>query len=111
MKVVLIIEYVINLSLLLFFGMHMFQLNSYSYKKHLRWLGKNIKKLLIQLILIGIPSALILLNNTVADVFAIIFLAISIIYNMPKHKAKISLKYTHRVIRMFITEAIIVIAC
>ena len=47
MKAIIIIEYVINLIILLIFHMHMFQLNSYFLKKHLNWMKSNISKIVI----------------------------------------------------------------
>lgn len=109
MKIVIIVEYVINLMLLLIFSMHMFQLNSYFFKKHMHWMKKNIKKVVLQILLVLIPSGLLLINNIVADIIAIIILGISILYNIPKGKSKISLKLTSRVKRMFVTELILIV--
>lgn len=107
MNVIIVIEYFINFILLLLFQMHMFQLNSYFFVKHLNWMKKNISKIVKQFLLIEIPFFLTLLNNTFFNILAIIILAISIAFNIPKKKAKISLKFTPRVIRMFICEAIL----
>lgn len=109
MKIVIIVEYVINLMLLLIFSMHMFQLNSYFFKKHMHWMKKNIKKVLLQILLVIIPSGLLLINNMVTDIIAIVILGISIFYNIPKGKSKISLKLTSRVKRMFVTELILIV--
>ena len=111
MKIVIIIEYVINLILLLIFSMHMFQLNSYFYEKHMRWMKKNLKKVLLQVILACIPGALLLLNNSFADLIVAIILLVSIFYNVPKAKSKISLKLTSRVKRMFATELVLIAVC
>ncbi len=109
MKIVIIVEYVINLILLLIFSMHMFQLNSYFFKKHMHWMKKNIKKVVLQVLLVLIPSGLLLINNIVTDIVAIVILGNSIFYNIPKGKSKISLKLTSRVKRMFITELILIV--
>ncbi len=109
MKIVIIVEYVINLMLLLIFSMHMFQLNSYFFKKHMHWMKKNIKKVVLQVLLVLIPSGLLLINNIVTDIVAIVILGISIFYNIPKGKSKISLKLTSRVKRMFVTELILIV--
>lgn len=109
MNKIIIIEYLINLILLLLFYMHMFQLNSYSYKKHFRWLKVNVKKIVVQEILIVFPSILLISNNYITSIISIILLGISIIYNLPKGKAKISLKFTNRVKRMFIAEMIFIL--
>lgn len=109
MKIVIIVEYVINLTLLLIFSMHMFQLNSYFFKKHMHWMKKNIKKVVLQVLLVLIPSGLFLINNIVTDIVAIVILGISIFYNIPKGKSKISLKLTSRVKRMFVTELILIV--
>ena len=110
MEIIIKIELLINLILLLLFYMHMFQLNSYFFKKYANWMKVNIKKVLIRSIGVLIPILLLLINNNVMNIISAIILAISIIANIPKRKSKIPLKYTNRVIRMFITQAILIIA-
>lgn len=109
MTVIILVEYIINLIFLLTFSMHMFQLNSYFILKYTRWMKTNIKKILIQIIFVLIPLLLTLFNNIIVNVLAIILLGISIFYNIPRKKAKISLKYTNRVKRLFITESILIL--
>ena len=103
-----ILEYVINLIMLLFFHMHMFQLNSYFFKKHIHWMKTNIKKIIIQILLTIFPTTLVIFDNSITYIFAILILVISIFYNLPKSKAKIPLKITNRVKRMLVTEFIII---
>ena len=109
MKKIIVIEYVINLIILLFFHMHMFQLNSYFFKKHSHWLKANLKKIIIQLLLIIIPATLLIFSNVVTNILAIILLGFSIFYNFPKAKSKVPFKVTNRVKRMFITEIILIL--
>lgn len=112
MGIIIKIELIINLILQLLFYMHMFQLNSYFSKKYAIWMKTNVKKVMVRSIGILIPLLVLLSSNYLAGVISIVFLAISIIANLPKRKAKIPLKYTNRVIRMLITQAIIIIiAC
>ena len=101
------IEYIINLLILLFFHMHMFQLNSYNYNKHMNWMKVNYKKIIIQIVLILIPFIFINLNKDALKYLASIILGISILYNYPKKKSKISFKITNRVKRIFITEIVL----
>ena len=108
MKIVLIIEYIINLGLLLIFNMYMFQLNSYAVTKHVHWIKANLKKVLTQIIFALIPTILIIIDNNVINIISGLILAISIIYNIPRGKSKIKFKVTNRVKRMFITELILV---
>ena len=110
MEKVIKIELIINLILLLLFYLHMFQLSSYFIKKYTNWLKKNLKKVLIRLVLILVPFGILFIDNNIAKGIAIGLLAISIIANFPKSKAKIPLKFTNRVIRMMITQAIIIIS-
>lgn len=109
MKIIIIIEYFVNLILLLIFSMHMFQLNSYLFKKHMSWMKKNISKHILQMTLVLIPGVMLCFNNIVLNVISAVILAFSIIYNIPKTKSKISLKCTPRVIRMFVTEILIIV--
>ena len=108
MKTLILLEYYANLIILLVFYMHMFQLNSYIHKNHFHWMKLNITKILIKSLLILIPGILLYLNNKVFTILAILVLFISIIYNIPKKKSKISLKITSRVCRMFFTELLII---
>ena len=103
----IILEYIINLIILVFFHMHMFQLNSYLFSKHMRWMRTNYKKIIIQVLLILVPLTLTLFNKLLLNLIAILILGISIFYNHPKNKAKIPFKITNRVKRMLIAEAII----
>ena len=90
MTIVISILLVINLLLLLNFYMHMFQLNSYFFKKYLFWIKGNIKKVFIRNILV-LLSLIILFNNDIVNILSIIILICSIIINIPKSKAKIPL--------------------
>ena len=108
MEIIIKIELIANQILLLLFYMHMFQLNSYFLKKYGNWMKVNIKKILLRSINIIIPTLILLFNNNIARIISIIILAISILANLPKSKAKIPLKFTNRVIRMFITQAILI---
>ena len=109
MKQIIIIEYIINLAILLIFHMHMFQLNSYFLKKQLHWIKNNYIKIIIQILLIIFPTLLLAFNNVITYIIAILFLTLSIFYNIPKKKAKISFKLTNRVKRMFITEILLIL--
>lgn len=109
MKQIIIIEYLINLVVLLIFHMHMFQLNSYFFKKHMRWVKTNYKKIVLQILIIIFPTLLLAFNNIISNAISILLLAFSIFYNFPKKKSKIAFKVTNRVKRMFITEAILIL--
>jgi len=104
MDKLIVVEYVINLIVLLFYHMHMFQLNSYFFKKHWNWMKSNSKKIITQILLIVFPTLLLAFNNTITNIFSILFLGISIFYNIPKAKSKVPFKVTNRVKRMLITE-------
>ena len=107
-SIIIIIEYSINLILLLVFHMHMFQLNSYFPKKHIHWMKNNIKKMMMQVGFILVSLMLLYVNHTISMITVIILLALSIIYNMPKQKAKVPFQLTNRVKRMFLTEGILI---
>ena len=72
MEIIIKIELVINLILLLLFFMHMFQLNSYFFKKYMNWVKKNIKKVLIRSIGVLIPVLLLLIQEDITNIIAII---------------------------------------
>lgn len=108
MKQIIIIEYIINLIVLLIYHMHMFQLNSCFFNKHLSWMKKNYTRIIVQILTIIFPTILLMFNNNIISTIVILFLAILIFYNFPKKKAKIKFKITNRVKRMFITEIILI---
>lgn len=110
MKTILIVEYVVNSLILLWVHMHMFQLNSYFFKKNMHWMQKNKLKIILQILFITISVILTSINSTATLIIAITVMLISILYNVPKEKSKIPLKLTGRVMRMFTTELITVIA-
>ncbi len=109
MKILIILEYFMNLIILLFFYMHMFQLNSYFLKKQINWIKKNNKKIIFQNLIIIIATILFISNNIIYNVLGAILLGISIIYNIPKKKSKVTFKITNRVKRMFITEILLIL--
>jgi len=106
---IIIAEYVINLILLMLFYMHMFQLNSYFFKKQIHWMKKNLKKVLLQIALVFIPTILLFFDSIIINVLVAILLGGSILYNFPKGKTKIPLNFTARVKRLFFTEIILII--
>ena len=107
MRIFLIIEFVINAILLLWFHMHMFQLNSYFFKKNMHWMNKNKTKVIIQLLLIIISTVFVQIDSVWSQIVGAVILLVSIFYNFPRGKKKIPLKLTSRVKRMFVTELII----
>ena len=109
MKVLIIIEYFINLIILLFYYIHMFQLNSYFLIKQLHWMKQNIKKIIIQVLLVSIAGIFIIFRNIVCDMISIIILGVIIFNNLPKNKSKIELKITNRIKRMIFTETILIL--
>ena len=108
MKGILIAEYIVNMLLLLWRHMHMFQLNSYFFKKNMRWMGKNKLQVIWQLVFVTLSTILTCMDRSGATIVAIVIMIVSIIYNMPKGKSKIPLKLTGRVKRMFATEIAII---
>lgn len=109
MNIIIMIEYVINLIILLVFYMHMFQLNSYFNIKHLNWLKNNYKKIIIQELFIIFTIPLIIAKKNYILIISAFILAISIIYNFPKKKSKVKFNITNRVKRMFFAEIIIIL--
>ncbi len=109
MKILIAIEYFVNLIILLCFYMHMFQLNSYFFKKHLHWMKKNYKKIIFSIFLVLLTNIFLLFDNFILNILIIFILGFSIFYNFPKKKAKIEFKITNRVKRMFFTEILLIL--
>ncbi len=87
--------------------MHMFQLNSYSGVKHLRWMKKNVLHILTNILSVFLFAYNIVWNDRMIE--SIVLFIIFGIVCFPKKTAKKPLVYTTRVIRMFVTVAIITI--
>ena len=111
----------LNISLLLFIwifykktrhGMHMLQLESYHNDRYIRWMKKNIKRVvkLPEIIMLLIPTVLICLKGWipafVAYIFEILFLLVISVFTRKK-KEKKAFVVTGRIKRMFIIEFII----
>ena len=107
MKIIIIVELIINLILLNVYNLHMFQLNSYKTVKHFKWLKQNWKIITAQIISIIIALIMHYINNPVCEILCGIILLASVIFNVPKRKAKIPLHITNRVKRLIITELVL----
>ena len=88
--------------------MHMFQLNSYTAAKHLRWMKKNFSAILTNVFALVLsflifPAVVLFFGIYIYALVLIIFGFI----NIPKKRAKKPLVFTPRVIRMFVTEAVV----
>ncbi|MDR2750177.1 MAG: UDP-N-acetylmuramoyl-tripeptide--D-alanyl-D-alanine ligase, partial [Clostridiales bacterium] len=107
---VLTVAFAASFACVFLWSMHMFQLNSYKPAEHGRWIAKEIPSVMARqapcviafLVLVIFPETL-----AAIIVSAILFL-MSIILNRPK-PAKKKLVYTHRVLRMLGTTALLLI--
>lgn len=107
MRLVLIIAYAVFFILSQQIYMHMFQLNSYSFKKQLLWIKQNKRKVVCQVIPSILSGILFMANIKICEVFALVILFFGIAINIPKNKSKVPLKYTNRVVRMYMTILLI----
>ena len=89
--------------------MYIFQLNSYSSTKHLYWIRANWKKILVQEIIIFLLLIFSNMNNFITEIISIFLILILVGINIPKKRVKIQFETTHRVIRMWITESIVIL--
>ena len=87
--------------------MHMFQLNSYSGVKHLRWMKKNPSLIVTNILSLFLFVYSIVWNNRVIE--SIVLFVIFGVISLPRKKAKKPLVYTTRVIRMFVTAALLTV--
>lgn len=89
--------------------MHMFQLNSYHADEQFKWIGKNIKDVIMRHVFtIGAILTFIICGETNASTcfIAAAFLFLDIVFSAPK-KAKKKLVFTPRVMRMTVTSVIL----
>lgn len=91
-------------------SMHFFQLNSYRFDTHTKWMRQQSSKYLSHMMLsvLLLIAVLIPMNITLKAFFSCILFAISIPAEKPK-KAKKPLVYTPRVKRMLITTAVLLV--
>ncbi len=96
----------INIFFYLSANIHTFQLNHYKYDAQIRWIGRNIIKIILQSILYIILAFGLVLENYIYIPLSIALILIAIFINIPK-KAKKPLVYTARVKRLIITAYIL----
>ncbi len=89
------------------FHLHMFQLNSYSYKEYQHWLFRNSKVLFMH-VLFAVMCTLIATSGFAVKIIELLGLFTVVWFFFPK-KAKKPLVYTMRVKRLVVTLTIIVI--
>lgn len=107
LRSILEIEYLVNFILLAIFYLHMFQLNSYDMLKNWNWIKKNKNEILVKSAIIIFSILLLCIRG---GILASIFLMLYCIYiNIQKKKAKISFKYTIRIISTIVIMLIMVI--
>ncbi|MCM1544002.1 MAG: UDP-N-acetylmuramoyl-tripeptide--D-alanyl-D-alanine ligase [Ruminococcus sp.] len=92
-------------------SMHFFQLNSYRFDTHTKWMKENFSKYLSHMMLavLMLIVALLSMRVEIKAVLFIVLFAIGCLVEKPK-KAKKPLVYTARVKRMLVTTTIIVFA-
>jgi len=96
----------INLFFYLSHNIHTFQLNHYKYDAQIRWIGRNIIKIILQSILYIVLAFSLTLENYIYIPLTISLVLIATFINIPK-KAKKPLVYTARVKRLIITSYIL----
>lgn len=107
MKIAIAIAYIINLVFCLVDYLHMFQLNFYKTDMHLHWCKSNIKKILLRALFAIIPL-IALSNNLILEIIALVAILFSLVINFPKRHAKIPLKITGRILRLFFVEIVLI---
>lgn len=92
-------------------SMHFFQLNSYRFDTHTKWMKENFSRYLSHMMLavLMLIVALLTMNIDIKAILFIVLFAIGCLIEKPK-KAKKPLVYTARVKRMLVTTAVIVVA-
>lgn len=90
------------------FAAHIFQLNSYKYRVHFRWMRKNWLQLFWKLavLLLGILWAALVRHPILCRAGVLTSLVSALLINLPE-KAKKPLVYTKRIVRMLITDAVL----
>lgn len=107
MKIAIIVAFIINLIFCLVDYLHMFQLNFYKTDMHLHWCKSNLKKIALRTLFVLVPL-ICLSDNLLLEIVALVALIASILLNLPKRHAKIPLKITGRILRLFVVEAVLI---
>ncbi|MCD8187279.1 MAG: UDP-N-acetylmuramoyl-tripeptide--D-alanyl-D-alanine ligase [Ruminococcus sp.] len=119
MEIVLFLIYTIVAAAAIIFTslkeIHMLQLNGYKFVEHTRWMRKNIKQYIYQMLLIIVQFVLLATGATAPMLIALTLLnACIIIRSMQRKKAKKPLVFTARVKRLMVTFwiiEVIIIGC
>lgn len=100
--------YFVSFSLSLIDSMHFFQLNSYRFDTHVKWLSQNPSRFLAHAMIAVLMLICIMpkMNILIKMVMCIVLFAVSLVFEKPK-KAKKPLVYTARVKRMLVTSAVL----
>ena len=91
-------------------SMHFFQLNSYRFDTHTKWISENAKKYVKHVLLSALLCVAVLpeTNLTIKLIASAVIFLLAIPAEKPK-KAKKPLVYTPRVKRMLLTEALVIL--
>lgn len=84
-------------------SMHMFQLNSYNTKTHLKWMRGNLSKFLTQFFSILLLFLFPFIKNATLGIILSLIFIVFCLFNKPIKNAKKPLVFTSRVKRMFVT--------
>jgi len=105
MMIVCSIAYLISVTVQVIYGMHMFQLNGYKEKIHLKWINMNRNKFASCILIFIWSMVVVFFCNFITLGILILFMVLNSFYfiSLEKKKAKKKLVYTKRVQRMFIT--------
>ena len=82
--------------------MHMFQLNSYKPRTHLRWLRRNLKQFWTQLCMVVLMPVLLLGERLWVKILFVVVCLVLALFNRGIKSAKVPFKYTPRVVRMLV---------
>lgn len=101
--------FIVSFFLVMRYNLHMFQLNGYKNKEHLKWLKKNWKKQWWLLAALLLGAVRVAFPNLVLDILGYVILALIIVlYNFFRKKnTKKRLVYTPRVKRMIATNILL----
>ena len=107
----ILILYILYFSFVSVDNIHLFQLNSYRYRRYFRWLVPNNILSYDRLVGIILLAAALLLNDIMnIAVLALFFIAKAIIKKRKKSTQKTPLVFTNRVKRLYATTLIVYIA-
>lgn len=107
----LFLLFFVNLNIVMFFYLHMYQLNSYQFLSHMNWIkSKFVKDIILRNLWLVVPFLVCFFENFILTIIGVVISYIIMLVANRKRKYKKPLLYTNRLTRLLGTMGIIDLA-